>query len=156
VKTALAALLLAGCGPAGPVGVWQSTVTATVDSPSGPMTSQQTLDIELDAQNGAAVWIVGGGCEAPLTLTATAATLQSPNWTCPLQSGDGLPLISLSQYTWKSGDVLLVQSASFQTVGANGLSIQFGLQIRTDPNNPTVGPLIEFMTLSGHEAQRLR
>jgi hypothetical protein len=155
VRTALATLLLMGCGASGPVGLWQSTVSVTVESASGPMTSQQTLDIEIDAKGSAAVWVVGGGCDTPLTLTATAATLESANWTCPLQSSDGLPLISLSQYTWKSGDVLLVKSASFQTVEANGLTIQFSLQIRTDPNDPTVGPLIDFQTLSGHEAQRV-
>lgn len=92
-------------------------------------------------------WRVGGGCEAPLTVSGAKVELTSPRWTCPLTSSDGLPF--LRGYSWKSGDVLRVDRAAFTRSPFDQMTLDFAFQVQTDPQYPTIGSQVEFTQPDG-------
>src|SRR5262245_49441696 len=96
----LGALLaaLSGCGSSNPfVGTWEADVQTASGETEEPVLVKVVLVFTAKG------WQVGGGCEAPLTYQESIATLTTPNWSCPLQSAQGLPFTEFGQYTWKSG-----------------------------------------------------
>ena len=143
-----ACLVLVACGGSPVPGTWRTTSTVT----SAGGTSTVATDFIITATE----WVVGGGCRAPLETKGSVALLSSANWTCSLQSNTGLPFVEVLQYQWQQGDVLLVKNARFEVVAMDKLKIDFALQIRTDPNDPGVGPVVESKSVDGKGAERVR
>jgi hypothetical protein len=144
----VAAAALCACGS--PVmGTWRNTSDVTTTSG----TQRVVYDLVIDG-NG---WQAGGGCVAPLSYNGLTARLANANWTCNLTSGSGLPYESILGYQWKSGDVMAVSDAKFELLQASDkLAIDFSLQLRTNPNDPTVGPIIELHSKAGDGADRVK
>jgi hypothetical protein len=132
----------AGCGVNSLLGTWR--YATEVVGVSSPEPRKVAIDLVLEEDG----WRVGGECVAPLTYSTGKATLTTVDWTCPLQSGDGLPTEEMEIYTWKTGDVLLVRTATF-TMNGERLEAEYSLKYQTDPQDPTVGTDVNFASKSG-------
>jgi len=145
----LMCVLLSACGGNPVVGTWRSTSTVTIQSPSG--TSMRT--IVTDFVITPAAWVVGGGCEAPLSFNGPVAHITTLNQRCTLTSKDGLPFADLVNY--EVGKVLVIRSGRFEAVMSK-LELGFSLKMEPDPGNPDTGDVVDFQSKPGMGADRLR
>ena len=148
VLAAMAGLALSACGPV-TQGTWRNTTDVQLSTGG---TQRVVYDVIIDGRG----WQAGGGCLAPLAHNGNVSQLETANWTCRLTSATGIPLVELLGYTFKSGDELLVKNARFEVIEQDKLKINFALQIRTDPNDPTVGPLVSLDSKPGEGAERVK
>jgi hypothetical protein len=134
---ALVALLGSGCaGKESMIGSWIFAVFTLDDQGNSQTTHEQIVLTDSG-------WNVGGGCEAPLTYQGTEANLTSADWSCTLQSREGLPFVSLNP-DWGAGNLLVVKTAQF-VLAKDRLNASFELHIFTKPNDASdPGSVVSF------------
>jgi hypothetical protein len=145
VRFLILVLFAAGCGPTSPIlGSWRYEVETLVQSPSGTTTKKVmfTLDFSSTASPDLVTWKLGGGCNVPLGLVGSVATLGPDPQLCGLSAGAQLPLLAETGTTVKAGDQVGVRIARFEVLADGRLGTQFEYKVYTDLKDDRVGPVV--------------